>query len=199
MGLAKVHYYLKAKSASENENGQTLYTLEAIQRIAHQVKAATLRRISESMTPCVHVKITAITTQSNKGYQAGMGRPLTFHTSGSVVIKEEPDRLDTFGWGNRRFTYGGRQFVWVTEDKKGDYAPQSCYEVEKVWPKEGSKTGKKEHKLVDPGRPITWGDFKMGLKKAAVIYMVGGLDQVFREYLLASQLTRLLIVRHGNE
>lgn len=38
----------------------------------------------------------------------------------------------------------------------------------------------------------------MKIKKTCVIHMVGGLDQFFQEYLLASQLTRWAILWHGH-
>jgi hypothetical protein len=47
-------------------------------------------------------------------------------------------------------------------------------------------------------RPLVWGEIKTALEKVCTIHMVGGLDQMFREFLLASQVTRLLIIRYGH-
>lgn len=80
---------------------------------------------------------------------------------------------------------------------KNEFQFQELHEVSKVWPKPGSRTGKKDHQTL--GRKLCWGDHTLGLKKVGVIQMVGGLDQMFREYLLASQLSRLAVVMHGHD
>ena len=179
---------------SDTDDPQTLYTFKAIKPRKRQIRETTFHRVADFTSPCVRALVAPIQQDRGKPVNAITGRPIDFHTLSSRVIREEPDRLDKPSWGPRRFTYAGRQFVWETE-KKNHIDPQTLHEVEKVWPKPGSKTGKKEHKLI--GSPICWGKYACSFKsKIAVIHMVGGLDQVFREYLLASQLTRLAIV-HG--
>jgi hypothetical protein len=186
-------YYLKAKSATDDR--QTLYVLQAHKPSRYQMSTATLHRSAEFTNPCVRVAITGVKPSTDRVGSRLKGRPMQFRTPSPRVIVEKPDRLERQGWGPRRFSYGGRQFVWETEDKN-EWHPQTLYEVEKTWPKQGSTTGKMEHKALE--RKLVWGENKGGMKKVAVINMVGGMDQVFREYLLASQLTRLAVVMHGH-
>jgi hypothetical protein len=122
---------------------------------------------------------------------------MAFYTASPRVINETPDRSRKTEWTNRRFEYAGRRFVWVDNEKRANTAPQTLWEVAKVWDRPGSKTGKKEHETV--GRRVCWGESVTGLKKMAVIHMVGGLDQTFREYILASQLTKMAIVIFGHD
>jgi hypothetical protein len=178
--------YFKVKSATNDR--QTLYVLQAETHHRHIIPTMTLHRSAEFTDTCVGVTTTAAALSSDRG------RPIQFHTLSPRIIREELDRPGQGGWSPRRFTYGGRQFVWETENRN-ERQPQTLYEVERTWPKPGSKTGKKMHKLV--GRKLVWGEDKSGLKKVAVIHMVGGIDQVFREYLLASQLARLAIIMYG--
>jgi hypothetical protein len=190
-------YYLKIKTPTEDH--QTLYVLQARKRPRYQIGLATLHRATEFTSPCVQVAITGVRPSSiDKHITAVKGRPMAFYTMSSRVINEDPDRLERRGWGNRRFTYAGRQFVWETEGGN-EARPQTLHEVERTWPKPGSKTGKKEHKTV--GRKLCWGETPSGLslKKLGIIHMVGGLDQVFKEYLLASQLARLAVVYFGHD
>jgi hypothetical protein len=65
---------------------------------------------------------------------------------------------------------------------------EALYEIQRERPKPGSKTGKREDKT--NGQKLVWTDHRLGLKEVAVFYVAGGMDQVFREFLLASQLTR---------
>jgi hypothetical protein len=192
--------YFKAKSAGDDKipgsERQTLYVLQARKRPRYQIPLTTFHRSSEFTTPCIQVAVTGVKMGYSKYDTMLKGRPMQFYTSTPRVIREEPDRLDKKGWGPRRFTYGGRQFAWVTESND-EGMPQSLYEIESVWPKPGSKTGKKEHKVV--GRKLAWGENKMALKKLCVLHIAGGTDQLFREYILASQLTRLAIMFHGHD
>ncbi len=67
--------------------------------------------------------------------------------------------MEKTGWGPRRFTYGGREFVWETENKN-EWQPQALYEAERTRLKPGRKTGKMEHKAV--GRKLVWGEHWRG-------------------------------------
>jgi len=188
-------YYLKVKSPTEDR--QTLYVLQAQKRPHYQIGLATLHRATEFTSPCVQVAITGVRPSSlDRHLTAAKGRPMALYTASSRVINEDPDRLERRGWGNRRFRYAGRQFVWETEEKN-EARPQTLHEVERTWPKPGSKTGKKEHKTV--GRKLCWGETRPGLKKVGIIHMVGGLDQMFKEYLFASQLARIAVVYFGHD
>ena len=69
------------------------------------------------------------------------GRPM-YISAGMSEIKESPDRVDRKGWTPRRFVYGGRRFVWKQETRMGAHhiCEEELWEVEKEWPKPGSKT-----------------------------------------------------------
>lgn len=154
----------------------------------------TLHRATEFTTPCVQVQIEPVRPEQSTSYALLKGRSLTLYGPSAQPIVEKQDRREK-PWGFRRFMFAGREFVWETS--KNPYAPDTLYEVEKSWPKPGSKTGKREHKVV--GRKLVWGELKTGLKKCGIIHMVGGLDQVFVEYILASQLARLAVICHGHD
>lgn len=183
-------FYLKAKSATDEK--QTLYVLQARKAPRCQIPLATLHRSTEFLTPCVQVQIQPVNF-GNSAYSCITGRAFTLHTLSKRAIVELPDRHEK-PWANRRFSYAGRQFVWEAGEAPLD--GETLYEVESVWPKPGSKTGKKEHKRV--GRALAWVESKVRLKKVGQIHMVGGLDQAFREYILASQLTRMAVVMFGH-
>lgn len=68
---------------------------------------------------------------------------------------------------------------------------ESLYEVEKVWNKPGSKTGKMEDKTL--GRKLAWTERPSFLNKYYILHMVGGIDQMFQEYLLASHMAREMV------
>ncbi|KAL4928482.1 uncharacterized protein BDV17DRAFT_97583 [Aspergillus undulatus] len=102
-------------------------------------------------------------------------------------------------WSPRRFSYGGRSFVWKSGRADGKPADggvfssfgwETLYETKRVWAKNESRTGKMEDETV--GSKFCWGE-KGGVNGAKhSIYMAGGLDLQFREHLLASQLARLI-------
>ena len=80
--------------------------------------------------------------------------------------------------------------------KERDGNLENLYEVAKEWPDPESKTGK----ILDQthSRPLVWVSMKIARDKVCTIHMVGGLDQMFREFLLAGQLTRRLIDLHDH-
>src|SRR5205085_5700916 len=91
----------------------------------------------------------------------------------------------------RRFDYGGRSFVWKSEiggKNLGRVYWETLYETRRVWPKPGSRTGKKEDETVGPR--LCWSD-RNGRVPSALCF-VAGLDQDFQEHLLASQLARYI-------
>lgn len=132
-GRAELHYY-KAKSDAKIGPGegerQTLYVLKASKEKRFQIPSTTLHRASEFTTPCVQVLIAGVRLRFFSGGHDLMqtGRAMQFHNGSGSVIREEPDRRDRKGWGPRRFRYGGRQFVWVTEGGN-EGVPQTLYEV----------------------------------------------------------------------
>lgn len=74
---------------------------------------------------------------------------------------------------------------------------EALYEVKREWPVAGSKTGK----MMDECFPVklAWTDLKMGLKKVAVLHVHGDVDQLFREYILASWMTREMVMLIGHQ
>lgn len=190
-------YYFKVKS--DTPVHQTLYVLQAPKRSRYQIQQTTLHRSTEFLNPCARVLITPVRTTDALRPEYWKGRPLQVFGLTGRPVTEQPDRLERVGWGPRRFSYGGRNFVWMTESGNGkdEYPPQTLYEVSKVWPKAGSRTGKKEHSVIGP--KISWGEGKLGLSKCGKICIADGVDQLFREYILAVQLTRTAIVIYGHD
>jgi hypothetical protein len=82
-------------------------------------------------------------------------------------------------------------FLWRPEIRL-DWGLETLYEVEKEWLKPGSKTGKMEEKTL--GRKLFWGQYQTN-NQVGTIHFAGGIDQAFQEYMLASQLTKLIIMR----
>ena len=189
----KYLYYYNVKLATDGDS-QTLYVLKIPKRLRQQIPITTFHRSSELMNACIETTITPVVTGLTEHSAYKKGRPMEFSTSSSY-IEEQPDQLESNSWGPRRFTYGGRQFVWISE--KDESHPQTLYEVEKTWPKPDSKKGEKDHKLV--GRKLAWGESKtFPWNKWHVLHMAGGMDQLFREYILASQLTRLAVIIYSH-
>ena len=83
--------------------------------------------------------------------------------------------------------------MWKDSKTKTN-AVSVLYEVIREWPDPKSKTGKMLDE-VHP-RPLVWGEAKFAKDKVCTIHMVGGLDQRFREFLLASELTKQLVQIH---
>jgi hypothetical protein len=110
------------------------------------------------------------------------------------AVEEVPDTGMTMkNWSPRRFEYGGRRFVWEAEKDGGlfqSFQWETLHEIARVWKKDGSKTGKMEDETMEPR--LAWGE-KGGEKGAEhTLYFAAGLDQHFREHLLASQLARFV-------
>lgn len=187
-------FYFKAKSAADKDGGQTLYVLQAPKRRRYQLGIVTLHRSTNFTAPCVHVQIEPVRPERHSSIAILKGRSQKLYGHSLRPVIEKQDRVER-DWGNRRFHFAGREFVWETQ--KNPFTPDTLFEVERSWPKAGSKTGKREHKVV--GRRLVWGELRTGMKKTGLIHMVGGLDQVFVEYVLASQLARLAVISYGHD
>jgi len=135
------------KVAASEDDRQTLYVLKAVKENHYQIPLTTFHRAAEFTTPCITVRVTPIRPSPDKFGSKFKGRSLHFYSALSRCIQEEPDRLERQDWCPRRFSYGGRQFVW-DKDPESKLRSSALFEVEKVWPKAGSKTGKKEHRYV---------------------------------------------------
>ncbi|KAH5136546.1 hypothetical protein HBH70_120270 [Parastagonospora nodorum] len=181
-------------TAREYSDKYALYMLETSHRGDTQVNAADFFRVAEYPNPCISILFSGIdkkriTTDSSKD-AAYKSRCIHLRGPFSQPVKEYPDRQQKIPWSPRRFTYGGRRFVWKAGDPNDDTMPETLYEYQRDWAKPGSRTGKR----VDDARPMTklvWGEKKkQGKLDSYTIHFKGGMDQVFRELLLASQMAR---------
>ncbi|EMD94407.1 hypothetical protein COCC4DRAFT_177626 [Bipolaris maydis ATCC 48331] len=180
-------------SARDHSDKYMLYMLEATHRDDSQVNAADFFRVAEFPQPCISVLLSGIdkkrmTTDSSKD-AAYKSRCIHLRGPFSQPVKEYPDRQQKIPWSPRRFTYGGRRFVWKQGDPNDDAMPETLYEYQKDWAKPGSRTGKR----CDDAKPIklVWGEKRRkGKVDSYTIHFRGGMDQVFREILLASQMAR---------
>lgn len=187
-------YYIKVKS--DTPERQTLYTLQAHKRTKHSIDKTSLYRATEFTKRCQKVVVTPVKPGFTEIEDSFKGRPMTVYNDMGGRIEEQPDRLEKPGWGPRRFVYGGRNFVWVTEGTN-EWVPQTLYEVSEIRPKPRSRTGKKEHTVI--GSKICWGEGRFGLRTSSVLCIAAGVDQVFREHILSVQLTRFAIILHGHD
>ena len=113
-----------------------------------------------------------------------------------MSIIEDPDVLNQFKWDtSRRFTFGGRKFVWKPKKIPGKrkWTPYKNFEVF-------------EYTDVAPGNPDDPNDVVDDASFTSIfwtedhgerIICVGGLDPVLKEYLIANTVLRLAIRRYG--
>jgi hypothetical protein len=175
-------------SAREYSDKYSLYTLETSHRADNQVMSAEFYRVAEFPTPCVSIILSGISKIDDTAAYKSRCIILKFHGL-ATQIKEYPDRQQKVPWSPRRFKYGGRHFVWKPGDPHDDVMPETLYEYTRDWAKPGSRTGKR----LDDATPtkLVWGEKKRkGKVESYTIHFAGGIDQVFREILLASQMVR---------
>ncbi|KAI9367140.1 hypothetical protein BJX61DRAFT_547773 [Aspergillus egyptiacus] len=176
----------------DSTNTHVLYAMQAVWSQDVPIVEAILRRAGEFLPQMGAV---SVRIRKTKG---GSFRLVTSTVPDVGLVVEVPDReAHRKDWSPRRFQYGGRNFVWKGRDGKSadggifkSFAWETLYETKRVWPKDGSKTGKMEDETVGPR--LCWGETGGGHGATHSIYMAGGLDQQFREHLLASQLARLV-------
>lgn len=183
--FGRVWLYFHVKDA---EKRQILYTLQAMKRRRMQIPSCTMSRAAEYHNVSAAVIITPVRPRSDAAETGSVGRPFRIITGTGKDVQEAPDRLERY-WNPRRFTYGGRRFVW--KQNTTFRTLDKLYEVGKEWPDPNSKTGK----ILDEihPRPLAWGDTKLAVNKVCTIHMVGGLDQMFRELILVSQITKQMV------
>ncbi|KAL4864665.1 hypothetical protein BDV12DRAFT_188754 [Aspergillus spectabilis] len=189
MGVRSYWWFVK-----DPTNTHVLYAMHANWSNEVPIVETTLRRAGEFLPQmgAVNVKI-----RKTKG---GTFRLVTSTVPDSGLVVEIPDgEQDRKDWSPRRFTYGGRNFVWKSGRADGKSADggvfksfgwEALYETKRVWAKGGSRTGKMEDETIGP--KLCWGEKGGGNGAEHTLYMVGGLDMQFREHLLASQLARLV-------
>ncbi|KAL4906215.1 hypothetical protein BDW74DRAFT_151527 [Aspergillus multicolor] len=189
VGTRSYWYFVK-----DSTNTHVLYALQAVWSQEVPIVEAILRRAGEFLPEMGAVNIRI---RKTKGGSFRLVASTVPPNSGHIV--EIPDReAQSKDWSPRRFQYGGRNFVWKgrADGKSADgglfkaFAWETLYETKRVWAKDGSKTGKMDDETVGP--KLCWGEKGGGKGADHSIYMVGGLDQQFREHLLASQLARFV-------
>jgi len=183
LGLRSHWLYVK-----DETNTHTLYVMQAIWSIDIPITEALLRRAGEFLPGAGAVHVNIIKTK-------GGSFQLEMENLSTGPVTETPDRGGkTKHWSPRRFEYGGRKFVWKGDKNGGVFGTkfkwETLHETRKVWPAEGSKTGKMGDETV--GEKLCWGVKNSGMKVSHTLYFAGGLDQYFREHLLASQLSKYL-------
>lgn len=183
-----IYFHIK-----DSTKTQTLYTLSSFKRNKMQVSVCSLARAAEYHSMCAHIIVTPVRPRQFRSEGCMVGRPFSITTSTGTTIKVEPDRLEKMSWTPRRFSYGGRRFVW--REMKGSTV-EALYEVKKEWADPNSKTGKRLDETFE--RPLMWGEGKIAMHKICTIHMVGGLDLLFREFLLADLVTQRLIGLFGH-
>jgi hypothetical protein len=180
-----------------------IYIYETRYQHRMQINQGHLYRASEYPEYCVDVIIAPINAYAgwNMVAKSGQrGRPigLTSVILGTHQVVENPDRKERLPWGPRRFLYGGRQFVWRQENKYATTQCEDLYEFSKTWPQPGSKTGKNADDS-SPQTKIAWGGRFVadGLfsRPRFPLTFVGGLDQAFKEHCIASQCTRMAVIK----
>jgi hypothetical protein len=173
----------------------TLYTLAALKGRRLQIPVVSMSRASEYHTNCASIVVEPLKKSYPSAASARIvGRTFRIQTATTTVVADTPDRLEK-EWTPRRFTYGGRKFVWKESGSRVNFI-ENLHEVKREWPDPNSKTGK----ILDEvhSRRLVWGESKFAMSKVCTIHMVGGLDQMFREFLLASQVTKMLILLYGH-
>jgi hypothetical protein len=178
----------------KDDHKTMLYTISALKPARFQIPLVAMSRVAEYASNCATITVTPIKPRQTSAECGKVGRTLTIQTGTSQAISDAPDRLEK-DWAPRRFTYGGRRFVWKKGNEITNFV-ENLFEVQKEWPDPQSKTGKKLDQTFD--RPLVWGETKYAKEKICTIHMVGGLNQMFREFLLASQVTKQLISLYGH-
>ncbi|THY17566.1 hypothetical protein D6C98_03972 [Aureobasidium pullulans] len=172
----------------DSTDTNTLYAMQAIWMDDAPITEAVLRRAGEFLPAAGAVTVTINRVPGGGAYWLKLQNPRV------GMCLELPDRASkSKNWSPRRFSYGHRKFVWKdTSDGKmfSKFQWDTLYETSREWPKQGSKTGKKEDEVV--GERLCWGVNHGGTHANHTIYIAGGVDQHFREHMLASQLARYL-------
>jgi hypothetical protein len=176
----------------KDQRGNTLYIAEACWVNNIQLSELKLYRAADYYVPCCTVVIGSVRPRRDKYEQSirTKGRPFGITPAAfPAQIVEQPDRVERHYWEDRRFVYGGRQFVWKPDNRQLPQQPENLYEFTKTTPRPGSKTGKKDddalpQKLCWGTPPSRFHDFPVTISIPMAV------DQVFKEYMLASQCAR---------
>lgn len=189
--LKSTHWcYVKIKDST---NTETLYICEALKQRRTQIPQIKFCRSSEYPAPRY---ITDVAPVTHKGLPQIHGRPLKHVSVYGGAVDERPDRDSGCSlWQPRRFTFGGRRFVWKADPARKKSGAEVLYEVQSEWNVPGSKTGKTEDEVFERKLAWTTSDRVIG---HTCIEVVGGMDKLFRECLFASQCAKAMIYRYGH-
>jgi hypothetical protein len=185
----RIYYHVK-----DSTKEHTLYTLASDRQNKMQIPVCIMARAAEYHSVCVRVVVTPIVHPPTRLLGTFVGRPLTLTTETGTTIISAPDRQERPLWTPRRFIYGRREFVWKKDDtQRGNW--EVLFEVKRRWTESEGKAGKTFDETFD--RPLVWCQGALSTRKVCTIHMVGGLDMLFRELLLADLLSRRLVAIHG--
>ncbi|TFK59562.1 hypothetical protein BDN72DRAFT_883918 [Pluteus cervinus] len=188
---------------------QTLYTMLCVgtwELSSHDI-VCEMFRASSCENVCARITFDVTTPELRS-----LGCRMEIEGGTGTTIPSSPDRTKR-GWSPRRFTFGDRRFAWHRLKRKEKdalasevpgpdrnagifssfFQMEGLYEVMRECPVPGSQTGKMADEVFD--RPLAWGErkmFKFG-GHVCTVQLAGGLDQLFREFILASMLGPLML------
>lgn len=174
----------------EKPGGEDIYSFQTLTRKRVQNTQASFYRASDLFYPVLKIWVDRLPGQPDVISTVIKGRPITITGPGGTMY-QSPDREGKTGWTPRRFSFSNRNFVWKQEGSPTSNLKETLWEVEKVWPKPGSKTGKKDDKTLE--RKLAWTERPTILNKYYILHIAGGIDQVFQEYLLATHMAREML------
>jgi hypothetical protein len=181
--------------ARREPKGEVHYALQGFIQRRKQNVTAEVFRATDLRQQIMTIVIQPCSNLSSKYDLIYTGRIMGTQIIGDVIT-ELPDRPGKMGWTPRRFDFAGRRFVWKQDSHWTNGNHEELWEVEKEWPKPGSKTGKKEEKTFN--RRLVWqhrGSFSI---PHHIIYFAGGMGSVFEEYVLAVQMARVWASLQGS-
>ncbi|KAF9044077.1 hypothetical protein BJ165DRAFT_180564 [Panaeolus papilionaceus] len=195
--------YFHFKDVSDT---QTMYTLYGGRDIKSQFDTLTLARSTEYESACAVIDVQHL-EGSMKGSDvvgnARTGRTLTITTSQDIPTRTDtPDRAllkhHKSTWTPRRFSYGGRRFVWreVDGDEIGE-TEDLLFELKKEWLNADGQTGK-DRTFDRPIACVSRGGCTSTTLKAFTISISGDVDPLFQEFILASAGGKEMVMLHGH-
>ncbi|PVF92820.1 hypothetical protein CPB86DRAFT_790772 [Serendipita vermifera] len=193
-----------ANCHAKDENKNTHYTVTGHKLHGYQLPRAVFARASEYSKDIAIIDMAPINPKKYTEQWAHLvGRTMTilWGPTGTTtqVIPDRQDRINsTYGflptssWAPRRFTWGGKRFVWKGL-KDAAFEEEKLYEVKKEWPDPKSKTGKIADETHE--RPLVIAKKIVMGQRMGTFTVVGGLDQNFREFLIATYLAKVMVER----
>jgi hypothetical protein len=118
-----------------------------------------------------------------------------FGLNAPMTITEDPDVLGELKWDTpRRFTFGGRKFVWKPKKIPGKQKKFTNYKDFEVFEYTGIAPGNTDD-LNDVADDASFKSIFWTGEHGERIFCVGGLDPSLKEYLIAITVLRLAIRR----